>query len=163
MDVLGLNPQAVIMQAVTLIILVLLLGKFAFRPVLNMLDERANEIDARYSAAEAQQRAMEQARLEYQQRLTGIEAEAREHIQAAVKEAQALREQIVTEARSQGDALVQRATEEITREKQKALVELRSEVANLAVDAAGKILGRSIDAQAHRDLLSGVIEDVGRA
>jgi F-type H+-transporting ATPase subunit b len=160
---LGINLYAVLIQAISLIILIALLKKFAFGPILGVIDDRRLEVTRQMDQMDADRQAMEAARLDYQQRLANIEAEARERIQAAVKEAQQLREQIITESRTQGEGLLRRAQEEIQREKQKALVELRTEVAELAVGAATKILGRSIDAQAQRDLIGGVIQDVGQA
>src|SRR5690349_13905010 len=138
-----LNWQAIITQAVALILLVWLLKRFAFQPVLSHLDQRSADVRATYDKLEADRHAMETARAEYERRLADIEAEARERIQAAVKEAQQLREQMLSDARGQGEALVRHAQEEIVREKQKALVELRTEVVELAVGAAGKILGRA--------------------
>jgi F-type H+-transporting ATPase subunit b len=160
---LGINLYAVLIQAISLIILVAILRKFAFGPILGLLDERRGEVTRQMDMMDADRRAMDEARQDYQQRLANIEAEARERIQAAIKEAQQMREQIITESRSQGEGLLHRAQEEIQREKQKALVELRTEVAELAVGAATKILGRAIDPQAQRDLIGSVIHDVGQA
>ena len=159
---LGINLYAVLIQAISLVILVAILKKFAFAPILGLLDDRRLAVTRQMEQMDADRQAMEAARQDYQQRLTNIEAEARERIQAAVKEAQQLREQIITESRTQGEGLLKRAQEEIQREKQKALVELRTEVAELAVGAATKILGRAIDAQAQRDLIGSVIQDVGQ-
>jgi len=158
-----LNWQAILTQAIALILLIWLLKKFLFQPVLTMLDSRSSDIQGLYDRAEEHQRAMETARADYERRLRDIEEEARGHIQAAVKEAQQLREQIVNDSRQQGEGLILRAQEEIEREKRKALVELRTEVAELAVGAASKILGRQIDAQSQQDLLQEFIQDVGQA
>ena len=158
-----LNWQAILTQAIAFIALIFLLKKFFFQRVLDYLDERRLAVQATIEQMAADRAAMERARTDYEQRLRNIEEEARGRIQAAIKEAQQLREQIVTDAHNQGEALLQRAREEIDRDKRKALVELRTEVANLAVGAATKILGRSIDPQAQRDLLQGFIDDVGRA
>lgn len=155
--------QAIVTQAVALIILIWLLNKLFFKKVLAFLDERRDEVAKDYSEAESYRAAMEAARADYEQRLRNIEAEAREHIQAGVKEAQQLRDQIMHDARAQGEALIQRAHEEIGREKQKALIELRTEMAELAVEAAGKILRRSVDPQTQRDLMGDFIKEVGQA
>jgi len=159
---LGINLYAVAIQAVSLIILVAILKKYLFGRILEVLDERRALVRKEQDEAAADRQAMADARTDYEQRLRNIEAEAREHIQAAIKEAQQLREQIVTDARGQGEGLLKRAQEEIQREKQKALVELRTEVAELAVGAATKILGRTIDAQAQRDLIGSVVQDVAQ-
>src|SRR3954463_12015229 len=145
MEVLGLNVWAVIMQAVTLIILVALVKRFFFAQVLQTMDKRRADVSDTYARIESDRNEMQRARTEYEERLRNFEAESRERIQEAIKEAQALRDQIMQDSRSQGEALLLRAQEEIGREKRKALIELRTEMAELAVDAAGKILGRSID------------------
>jgi len=158
-----INWQAIVTQVVALILLVWLLKRMFFQTVLNTLDDRTKNVADTYAKMEENQRAMEEARRDYEQRLRGIEEEARAHIQAAVKEAQQLREQIMSDAHQQGEGLIQHAREEIEREKRTALLELRTEVAELAVGAASKILGRSIDAQSQRDLLQDFIRDVGQA
>jgi F-type H+-transporting ATPase subunit b len=162
LDALGINLYAVVIQAVSLIILVVLVKQLFFQKILGVLDDRRSMVTRELDQMQADRQAMQAARVDYEQRLTNIEAEARERIQAAIKEAQQLREQIMSDARSQGEALIQRANGEIVREKQKAMAELRAEVAELAVGAAAKILGRTIDPQAQRDLIGSVIQDVGR-
>src|SRR5205807_1182899 len=131
-----LNWQAIVTQAVALIVLVWMLKRLFFQKVLDVLDQRRHEVQDTFDKMESDRQAMESARTDYEKRLANIEAEAREHIQAAVKEAQQLREQLIADSRGQADALLKHAQEEIGREKQKALVELRTEVAELAVGAA---------------------------
>jgi F-type H+-transporting ATPase subunit b len=160
---LDLNWQAIATQTVAFILLVLVLNRFAFKPILGMIDQRQAEVVATQEQLAADRAASQAARADYEQRLRNIEAEAREHIQQAVKEAQVLRDQIATEARAQGEALVARAQEEIEREKRKAVIELRTEMAELAVAAASKIIGRTIDPQAQRELLGDFINEVGQA
>src|SRR5438874_13573025 len=114
---LTINWHAVGTQIVALIVLVIVVKKYLFGRVLDALDQRRNEVQHTFDQAEADRRAMEEARRDYEQRLRSIEEEARGHIQEAVKEAQQLREQIMTEAREQGESLIQHAREEIDREK----------------------------------------------
>src|SRR5437660_12572915 len=85
---------------------------------------------------------METSRREYEARLAGIEAEARDRIQAALKEAQGMKEEIIGAAHTEADRLVDHAREEVVRDEQRAMVELRTHVADLAVEAAGKLLRR---------------------
>src|SRR5438105_13087410 len=113
MEVLGLNPHAVLLQAIAFIILIVVLKQFAFAPVLGIIDQRRELVETQLNAMEADRQAMESARADYERRLATIEAEARERIQAAVKEAQTLREQIIGDSRAQGEALIQRAQAEI--------------------------------------------------
>jgi F-type H+-transporting ATPase subunit b len=161
MDILHLEPLAILSQAIAFIILVLVLKKFLFQPIQGLLASRQEEVRSTLEQVASDRQAMETSRREYEARLAGIEAEAREKIQAAIKEAQGLRDELVTKARSEAETLVRRGQEELQREKQKALVELRTEVADLAVQAAGKILGNAIDERQHRALISDFVSKVG--
>ena len=67
------------------------------------------------------------------------------------------------EAREEAAKLTKKAQEEISREKSEALNELRSEVANLAVLAAGKIVGKSIDVKDHENMVNNFVKEVGEA
>lgn len=135
----------------------------AWPAVTKMLDERAQMIKSRLDDAEAKRAEMEQLRTDYEQRLTGIEHEAREKIQAAVREANQAREDRVNETRAQCEQMLARAQEEIGREKEKALIEIRDQVADLATLAAGQIIRRTVDAQTHRALIDEVIDSIGKA
>jgi F-type H+-transporting ATPase subunit b len=161
MDVLNLSWQALLTQAIAFIILIWVLGKYLFRPIQDLLAARQQEVRSTLEQVEADRRAMETSRREYEARLVGIEAEAREKIQAAIKEAQGMKDEIIVSAHGDAERLLRRSQEEIQREKQRALVELRTEVADLAVQAAGKILGSSIDDRKHRDLISDFVNKVG--
>lgn len=162
-NILNLSWQVLLSQMLAFAILVWVLGKFLFRPIQNILEARQEEVRSTLERVAAERRAMEQSRREYEQRLATIEAEAREKIQAALKEAQALKEEVIANAHTEAERIVRRGEEEIRREKQKALVELREEVANLAIEAAGKILHSEIDERKHRALIQEFVGKVGAA
>ncbi len=86
--------------------------------------------------------AMEDTRREYEQRLAGIEAEAREKIQAAVKEAQALRDNLIADAQKQAETIVAQGRNESERERQKAFLEMRQQIVALAIARGGQGRGR---------------------
>ena len=161
MDILNLSIPALLTQAISFIILIWVLGKYLFRPVQEVLAARQEEVRSTLEQVEADRRAMETSRREYETRLGAIEAEAREKIQAAIKEAQGMKEEIIASAHGDAEKVIRRGQEEIQREKQQALVELRTEVADLAVQAAGKILGSAIDDRQHRALISDFVNKVG--
>jgi F-type H+-transporting ATPase subunit b len=161
MDVLNLSLPALITQALSFIILIWVLGKYLFRPIQEVLAARQQEVRSTLERVEADRLAMETSRREYEARLVGIEAEAREKIQAAIKEAQGMKEEIIASAHGDAERIMRRGQEEIQREKQRALVELRTEVADLAVQAASKILGSAIDDRQHRALINDFVNKVG--
>jgi F-type H+-transporting ATPase subunit b len=158
---LAISWQALLLQVVGFILLVLVLKKYLFGPINGVLEARQNDIQGTLDQIHQDRQAMETSRREYEARLATIEAEARDRIQAAIKDAQGMKDEIVGSARGEADRLVSHAREEIVREKQQALVELRTQVADLAVNAAGKILRQSVDDRAHRELISDFISQVG--
>jgi F-type H+-transporting ATPase subunit b len=139
-----------------------LLTNFLFKPVNKMLDERQQDIKVAYDKIEAEQREMQELKGQYEQRLSAIEAEARERIQNAIKEAQGMRDQIVSEANNRSRELVARAEQEVEREKQGAMVAIREQVVDLALGATTKIIGDGLDEARQRKLISDFIATQGK-
>lgn len=160
---LGLDGRVFLIQVAGFVILVVLLRKFLFGPVSAMLAARQDEIKSTYDRADESIKAAEQLKADYEQRIGAVEAEARQRIQEAVKEAQAAKDEIVSEARAESHAIIERGAREIEHERDRALVELRTEVANLAVGAAGKIIGENMDDARQRKLVDDFMKQVGRA
>ena len=125
------------------------------------MDERQKAIQETYDQMDADRKRMEDTRRQYEERLANIEAEARERIQAAVKEAQALRDNLIADARQNAEAITVSARNEAERERQKAFLEMRQQVVALAVAAAGKVVGESLDSPRHTKLVDDFISEVG--
>lgn len=159
---LEINLIAVLTQSIAFILLALGLRKVAFGPLSQVIDGRRKEVQDTLDQIAADRKAMEASRAEYEQRLAGIEAEAREHITTAVKHAQEEAALILTKARDESTELRNRALAEIDLERRKALVEIRAQVADLVVLAAGKVLERELSPATHRDLVRDFIQEVGR-
>src|SRR5579872_3958554 len=101
---LDIHVVAVLTQSIGFILLAVFLAKFAFGPVGAMIESRQREIQSTLEHIAADRRAMEQSRAEYEQRLAGIEAHAREHIAAAVHQAQEEAALILAKAREDASA-----------------------------------------------------------
>jgi F-type H+-transporting ATPase subunit b len=161
MNIFHITPVAFILQVVAFLLLIWAIRKFLLSPINTVLESRQNEVQHTLDQVYQDRQAMETTRREYEARLADIEAEARDRIQNAIKEAQGMKEEIVGSARTEAERLLTRAQEEITREKQQAMVELRTQVAELAVEGASKILRRSVDERVQRELVSDFINQVG--
>ncbi len=160
LEQLGIDFNLIIIQAVGFLLLLWLLTRFFWKPIEQMLEARRQDINATYDKIEADRRAMEQLRAEYEQRLAQIEAEARERIQQAVGEAQQLRDQILQDARRQAQEIIARAQEQASLEREKLLTELQTHVADLTLAVAERILGESLDDERHRRLINEFIQTV---
>jgi F-type H+-transporting ATPase subunit b len=157
---LGIDPKVIAAQVTGFILLWIVLSKFLFRPVLNMLDERKQDIKSTYDAAEDERAKAEESRADYERRLAGIEAEARSHIQAAVKDAERAKSEIMADAKARSQDILRRGQEELAREREKTLAQLREEVVNISISAAGKIIGESLDEDKHRKLVGDFIDRI---
>jgi len=158
---LGIEPRFLLINAISFLILLWLLGKFLYGPINQLLQERQEYVRRQREEAERYREEMQQLRDDYEQRIAHIEREARERIQEAVRQAHVARDQLLAEARAEAESLRERALADIEHEKQKALVEIRDQVVDLALLAAGKIIERELDARAHRAMIENLLERVG--
>ncbi len=158
---LGITPALLITQIIGFIILMIILQRVFTTKVFGILDQRRADIQETYDQLDRDRASMEQTRREYEQRLANIEAEAREKIQAAVKEAQDLRAGLIADAQVQANSIIERGQNESERERQKAFLEMRQQVAALAIAAAGKVIGESLNDARHTKLVDDFISGVG--
>ena len=140
-------------QVINFLILLFLLNRFLFKPVLARLDERSATIRRGLEDAETAARDRELARAEREAAVTEARKEAAEMIARANKIAADTRNEILTEARTEAEKVSTRAREEIVAEKDRAMAEIRSQVADLALEAAGKLVRAEMDGPTQRRLV----------
>ncbi len=160
-NVLKVSDTMVTLTWLAFLIACFALYKLAWKPILQALDRREDKIrqslkeaaDIQAQAAmdrEAQRMMLEEARRE----AAAIVERARSAAEAA---AQAAEEQ----SRAEAENRVRAAAEEIGRAKEKAVAELRREASGLALDLAGRVLGKKLDAEADRELTDRLIREIG--
>ena len=152
-ELLGLNLTNFLWQTVNFILLIFLISRFLYKPVVGMLDERRHRIQESLEAAE---RARAEAERSDRERDTLL-AETRREIQEMLTSAQQMASKIQDDARAQAteDArrIVEAAQREAEAERAQAMADLRREVAGLAVLAAERVIGQSMNDQSHRRLV----------
>lgn len=148
---------------VNFLILVAILNKFLYKPLLGMLDARKQEIKNQLDeAANARNEAMK-IKEDYTKEMQNARQEAQEIISKATKLAEDSKSGIIQEARAESEKVLKKAQEEIFLEKEKAKADLRNEVATLAVLAAGRVLDRTIQAEDHEKMIREFVQEVGDA
>lgn len=129
-----------VMQAVILLILILLMRKFAWKPILNALDERETGIEDALKSAENAKKEMENLQASNQKLLQ----EARAEREAMLKEAREMKTKMIedakTEAQTEAGKLIAQAQASIQTEKKAAIADLKSQVANLSIEIAEKVV-----------------------
>ena len=150
-----------IFQICNLLILALLLKKFLFKPVQNILNRRQQEIDDSYAKAETDRESAAQLKEEYTHRLSSAREEADTLVRAAVEEANRRGDEIVDDANRSAANIKRKAEDEIAQERLKAYDTLKKDISDMAVKIAGKVVGREINAEDQSRLVEDFIRNAG--
>jgi F-type H+-transporting ATPase subunit b len=161
MDIVTPELGLIFWQLIIFLLVLFLLAKFAWKPILTALRDREDSIDNALRMAE-------QAKLEMQSLKTGNEkllADARRERDEMLKEGQNIANQIVEKAKTaateEGNRITQQARESIQQEKNQALAEVRNTAAQLSVDIAERLLRRELaDPAAQQQLVTEYLKDV---
>jgi F-type H+-transporting ATPase subunit b len=140
-----------------------ILGKFAWGPLLKIIDEREQGIRDNVASAEKAAAEAKAALAKHQEMLRGAGREREEILGRAVKEAEAARVELVEKARADAETIVTRAREQIERDKNEAIAEVRTQVADIAVEAASRIVKSSLSPEAQKKLVDDYITSLPRA
>ena len=156
------NAGLIFYKIIVFALLLFLLRKFAWKPIVSALSEREETIDSSIRKAE---RALEEARQtgeKNEEARRAAEENARRVMQEARAAADRVRSEELDKTRARIRHMQEQAQAEIEREKQRALEELRDEVAGLAIQTAEQILEETLDADRHRKMVDRFIEQLPR-
>lgn len=156
----NLEIQQILTQALGFIILLFLLKKFAWKPLLSLLDERRDKISSEFSNIERVKTEIGRLENDYRSKLADIDAQARQKIQEAVLEGQRIAVELQEKAREDANKTLEKAKANIEIEVAKARAELRNQMTNIAIRAAEKILQEDLNDDRHKRLVMGFIENV---
>ena len=150
---LGIDLTDFAWQTVNFIVLIFLLSRFLYRPVSGMLQERSRRIEESLAAADRARAEVAQADRERDELLTSTRREIQDMMATAQQVAERIQADARTSAQQEAQRIVEAARQEAEAERAQAMAELRREVASLAVMAAERVINRSLDDQAHRQLV----------
>ncbi len=150
-------------QIVGFLLTVWLVRRYAWAPLLKVLEERRRRIASQFQEAERQQAEAAGLKARYDQELRGIEAQARKRLQESVAEGQRVAGEVKAQAQQEAARRLARAQDEIAREREKAKELLKQQVIHLTVRVAEKILRQKLDEPAQRKLVGEFIEEVEAA
>jgi F-type H+-transporting ATPase subunit b len=156
---LGINVPVLLGQTLSFIFLLTILRLLVYKPVLKVLDERRERIREGLSAAERGQEQAAEAIREAAAQIETARREGQQIVANAQQVAQRLQEEGRQQALQQQEAMLERARGEIQLERDNAIAELRREFADLTISAAEKVIGQSLDRQAHQRLIEQALAD----
>ncbi|NOX62376.1 MAG: F0F1 ATP synthase subunit B [Chloroflexi bacterium] len=153
MNQLGVNGPFLLSQIINFIILLLLLKRFLYPPLMNMLDERKQRIADSLAAAEVARKEAEEERARLMAQIEAERAEAQKRIAEASAQAERVRADILAEAKREAEELKARAIQEAEAEKQRILAEAHKQIAELTVLATERVVRHGLDESLQHQLI----------
>lgn len=154
----SVNPGLIIWTIVTFLVLVIVLGKFGWGPIIRALEGREAGIRAALDEAENARTDARELREQYDGLIAKAHDEARQILHVAREAAEQLNRDSEVAARTESHRLLEQAQQDIQHAKDAALRDIRDTVADLAVQAAGQIVKDSLDAERHRKMVDDLID-----
>lgn len=159
MEGIGINLPLLIAFVINFAILFTLLSVFLYKPVLKMLDERQARIKESMEQAENMRQQAARSEEEIKAHLENARKEGQAIIAQATQIGERLKQEARENARQETESLINKAHLEIQRERDKALAELRKEFADIAILAAEKVIGETLDKEKHRKVIDEVLKE----
>jgi|SaaInl4_150m_RNA_FD_contig_91_284527_length_1017_multi_2_in_0_out_0_1 F-type H+-transporting ATPase subunit b len=154
----NVDPGLIIWTIVTFLILVFILGKFGWKPIISALESREQGINDALARAEKARQDAQKIIEEHQMVVEKGEAEARDIVQASREVSERIRREADVTAREESNRILNQARRDIQNAKEAALREIRDVVADLAVKAAGNIVRAELDPERHREMIDDLID-----
>jgi len=160
--ILSINPGLVFWTIVSFLMLVFLLGKMAWGPIVAALDRREKAIKDAVLAADHATAEAQRVIAENKDLLAQAAADANATREKATRDAEARAAAIFQEAQAKADAQIERARHEIALEEERAIAAVRKEAVDLSIQAASRLLGRSVNTDDNRRLVEQFLADVAK-
>jgi F-type H+-transporting ATPase subunit b len=148
-----IETNLLLAQIVNFAIVLFVLYKFAYGPILKTLNDRTKKIEKGLRDAEETQKKLQEMTQKEKEMLANAKKEAQEIIKKSEEEAKKNAEMIVAEAKVKTEKAVAEAKNMIEQEKNKMISEVKADLAELVVVAVGKVLGEKLDASKDRELI----------
>ena len=154
------DPGLFIWTILTFLVLVALLAKFAWRPLLEALERRQATITRSLEDAQKARHELERLQRESAEMMRQARVEAESIISRSRSDAEALREELKQKSRAEAAAIVKNAEKQIQMETARAVQQIRTETVELSVAIASKILKRQVSKEDHEGLIEDTLKQV---
>ena len=163
MTELGFHWPSLLVYLVNFLVLLGILYAVGYKRILRMLDQRSDRIRESLEEADRVRQESAKAQEEMQGQMAAARQQGQELLEQARQAAERYRQEEQEAARKEAEAFVEKARGDIRRERDSALEEVRQNFAGLAITAAERVIERSLDQDAHQDLIDRVLEESTRA
>ncbi len=161
MEKLGINWGLLIAQIFNVVLLVWLLTRFLYRPVLNMLNERTRRIQESLRETELVKEQLARANQDYDQKLAQARQEAAAILAQAQERAKLQEAEIIAQARQEADRIRSDARDQAVQERDQLMRDLKNQMADLVTITASRVLGEELKSN-HDQLIEESLASLGR-
>ena len=154
--------KIIIVQVVTFLIGIFVLWRIGWKPLMNMLTKRKEDIAKTISDAQNLKLETEKLKKDYEQMISGINKRAQDLIQKANEAGDENAQKIIMQARDEAKNIVDTARKQLEAEKEKVKSDLKKEIVPIAISIAEKITGSMIDKNIKKDLIEKFLEDASK-
>lgn len=162
MEALGISLGSLIWYLVNFVILLFLLQRFLYRPVLTTLANRTARIQESIENAEQVKQQLARAQQDYDAQLAKARAEAATIVAQANDRAKVQADQVIAQARAEAERIQQEARQQIAQERDQLLRGLQTQLATLVTQTASSVIGKELRSGGHEQLINESISSLGR-
>lgn len=159
----SLQWQQILTHALGFLLALWILKRYAWGPLLKLLDERRQKIADEFQRIDDEKAAAGKLRAEYEDKLKNIEAERRQKIAETVHEAGKMASDIKVHAQEEARHMIERTNEQLQRDIDSAKVQLKEDMVRITLSAAEKILHEKLTDAKERDLIGKFIDGIEKA
>ena len=161
LDVISVNIWQILISLANLGIIFLIVKRFLFKPVKNVLSKRQAELDERYDEAKRAQELAEENRATYEEKLATADKKADDILLTATENATARSSAIIADAEQRAEGIIRVAKTEAALERKKAEEGVKREIVEVSSHLTKKIIGREVNMSDHKKIIDSVIDKIG--
>jgi F-type H+-transporting ATPase subunit b len=158
---LKVDPGLLLWTVITFVILLLILWKSAWKPIVEALDARSERIRGDLSNADKSRQEAEELLLKHKEMMDKAKEEALDIIGKSKIEAEKIRNEIIEKANSDARNIADSTKNEITTAKNAALAELKSEIVNISTDIASKVISKNLNPDDQKSIINETLDKLG--
>lgn len=161
MAALGFDFSLILAYLINFGILIFFLNRFAYEPIMNMLEKRKQDIADGLAAADKVRAEAESEKSRLQDEIEKVRVSSQEEATQIAKATADMRENILAEAREEAEAIKAKAREDIAAEREQMQADMRRQMADLTVQLTNKLVGESLTDKKQRDLVGQFLTEMG--
>ncbi|MCX7994237.1 MAG: F0F1 ATP synthase subunit B [candidate division WOR-3 bacterium] len=157
---LGINPWLLGAQIINFLILLWILNRFLYKPILKLFRDRSSKIEEGIKTAETLKKQAAEAEEKHRQLIEEAKKEAHRIIEQATKLGDEEKKKIIALANEEARKIVEKTMQEITAEKQNIMNEIKKEVGEMVVALSAELIKKKLDEKSQRELIGEAIKEV---